>query len=100
MTVEYQLHLPDYIAKCINKDIPKLHCNGQCVLMQKIKEKEKNDAKKNLIVYELTMNYVHHEFPSFDLEQPYAQVIAISFPSYTMDYHYSFHSPVFRPPIS
>ncbi len=30
----------DYIAKvlCINKDQPEMHCNGQCVLMKKLKK--------------------------------------------------------------
>jgi len=68
--------------------------------MQKIKEKEKNDTKKNLIVYELTMTYLHHEFSSFQLHQPDEQMIDLPFSSYVMDYDYSFHSPVFRPPIS
>src|SRR3546814_3580685 len=60
MTVEYQIHLPAYIAKCINKDQPQLHCNGQCALMKKIEDKEDKEAKKNLVVYEYSSLYVHN----------------------------------------
>src|SRR5690242_3663126 len=36
----------DYFATvlCINKDKPQMHCNGQCVLMQKLKAMQKETA--------------------------------------------------------
>ena len=36
----------EYISKnlCINKDRPKLHCNGKCQLMKKLAEEEKQNA--------------------------------------------------------
>jgi hypothetical protein len=35
----------EYIAKntCINRFRPKLHCNGNCVLMKKLREQEKDE---------------------------------------------------------
>lgn len=38
----------DYIAKvlCINRDKPELHCNGKCVLMQRIKAEEEKEKKE------------------------------------------------------
>ena len=41
----------DYIAKvlCINKDKPKLKCNGKCYLMQQLaKNAEEDSSKENL----------------------------------------------------
>jgi len=38
----------DYIAKnlCENRYRPKMHCNGNCVLMKKLKEKEKAEQNE------------------------------------------------------
>jgi hypothetical protein len=38
----------DYIAKnlCENRYRPKMHCNGNCVLMRKLKEKEKEEQNQ------------------------------------------------------
>ena len=38
----------DYIAKnlCENRYRPKMHCNGNCVLMKKLKEKEKSEENQ------------------------------------------------------
>lgn len=38
----------DYIAKnlCENRYRPKMHCNGNCVLMKKLKEKEKEEQNE------------------------------------------------------
>jgi len=35
--VEYYLKMEIYLEKCANKKRPELHCNGQCILMQKMK---------------------------------------------------------------
>lgn len=34
---EYYVKMDVYLEQCINKDRPELHCNGQCILMQKLK---------------------------------------------------------------
>lgn len=38
----------DYIAKvlCINRNKPELHCNGKCVLMQRLKASEEKERKE------------------------------------------------------
>ena len=35
--VEYFLKVEEYKLNCINKTRPELHCNGRCVLMQRLK---------------------------------------------------------------
>ncbi len=34
-----------YAQNCINKARPKLHCNGKCQLMKKLKQEEKKDQQ-------------------------------------------------------
>jgi hypothetical protein len=35
--LEYYFKLEEYKQSCINKSKPQLHCNGKCVLMQRMK---------------------------------------------------------------
>lgn len=35
--IEYYAKMEVYLEKCANKKRPELHCNGQCILMQKLK---------------------------------------------------------------
>jgi hypothetical protein len=35
--VDYYVRLEEYKQRCINKAEPALHCNGKCILMQKLK---------------------------------------------------------------
>ena len=39
----------EYIAKnlCVNKERPKLHCNGKCQLMKKMTQQENQDSSSN-----------------------------------------------------
>ena len=34
--IEYYSKMEIYLANCTNKKRPELHCNGQCILMQKL----------------------------------------------------------------
>jgi hypothetical protein len=47
----------DYIAKnlCENRYRPKMHCNGNCVLMKKLKEKEKEEQNQPAAKSELSI---------------------------------------------
>jgi len=99
MAVDYQLHLPTYLAACINQDKPQLHCDGQCVLMKKVKKAEKEETKKNLVAYEYSAHYLHRERPAFTLYQPNEENIETTFSPYLIDYRFTYHTSVFRPPI-
>lgn len=100
MVMDYQIHLPEYLAKCINKDKPQLHCDGQCVLMQRIKKKEKEENKKNFVIYEYSAHYVHKEPTIFTVYQPHKEIGEEPFSFYLIDYRFTYNSPVFRPPIA
>lgn len=45
VVLEYNLN-KDFIAKtlCINKERPKLHCQGKCQMMKKMAEQEENSS--------------------------------------------------------
>lgn len=100
MALEYQIRLPEYLAKCINLDRPQLHCNGSCVLMEKIREKEEEEKKRNLVVYEYSTLYVHKDYAVFTLSQPNKEIHQSHFLPYLVDYRFKYNTPIFRPPIS
>ncbi|HAD13987.1 MAG TPA: hypothetical protein DCF33_16300 [Saprospirales bacterium] len=41
-TIHYQMNRAEYLARCVNKDKPSLHCNGQCAFMKEIAAREKS----------------------------------------------------------
>lgn len=41
----YYVNTASYAKDCINKARPKLHCNGKCQMMKKLKQEEKKDAQ-------------------------------------------------------
>ncbi|MGM1431130.1 hypothetical protein ACS126_17885 [Sphingobacterium lactis] len=100
MTFDYQIHLPDYIAQCINTARPELHCNGQCVLMKKIREQEKEESQKNFLVYAYSAYYMHTEYVLLKLQAPISDSIHNPFSAYVNAYTFTYDAAVFRPPIA
>jgi len=45
-TLHYQWNRATYIAKCENKDKPKLHCEGKCAFMKQLAAREKNNSRE------------------------------------------------------
>ena len=46
--IHYILHKKYYAeVLCVNKDKPKMHCNGKCHLKKELKEKENNQNNPN-----------------------------------------------------
>lgn len=97
--MEYQINLPEYLSKCINKDKPELHCNGKCVLMEKIKEKEQKEANKNLVAYEYSALYVHKEQTVFTMYQPNEETYESHLLPYLNNYRFQYNTAIFRPPV-
>lgn len=98
MFMEYQIHLPNYLSQCINKDKPQLQCNGKCVLMQKIKEKEQKETKKNLVAYEYSPLYLHNEYIVFTMDKPNEVIQEEHFLHYLINYTFKYNNSIFRPP--
>ncbi len=91
-----------YIANnlCENRDKPQLHCNGQCILMQKLRKAQENekkevDGKIKETSYFFTSHSIHLINNSFT-------PVCAHLPNFDMrSSHYSFtiHNQVHRPPI-
>jgi hypothetical protein len=43
--IEYFIKYNEYQLRCINKERPQLHCNGQCILMQKLRALNVSDQQ-------------------------------------------------------
>lgn len=78
---------------------PELHCNGQCVLMERMKEKEKETSKQNLLVYEYSSLYVHKVYTLFNMSQATEKLLDQPSAPYLVDYYFDYNTPIFRPPI-
>jgi len=99
LLAEYRVRLPEYLAKCINRDRPAMHCDGQCLLMQKVKEAEKGDSQKNLPAHAFSTLYVHQERLIF-VPHIYVQSGEKPFSPYRMGRGTDHHAAVFHPPIA
>ena len=40
---DYYTNAATYAKNCVNKAMPKMHCNGKCQLMKKLKQEESRD---------------------------------------------------------
>lgn len=45
--LDYYLNTAAYAKNCINKARPKLHCNGKCQAMKKMREEERKEQQAN-----------------------------------------------------
>ncbi|HVM88996.1 MAG TPA: hypothetical protein VMT76_12475 [Puia sp.] len=45
LLADYYLNMASYLKNCENKARPKMHCNGKCQVMKKIREQEKKDQE-------------------------------------------------------
>lgn len=45
-TLHYQWNRAAYLAKCVNKDKPYLHCNGQCAFMKEVAAREQKNTQE------------------------------------------------------
>lgn len=54
--MDYYTNTAAYAKNCENKARPKLHCNGKCQMMKKLREeekKEKEDAERHVVKNEV-----------------------------------------------
>jgi len=50
--LDYYMNTAGYAQNCINKARPKMHCNGQCQMMKKLREEEKKEQENTERKYE------------------------------------------------
>jgi hypothetical protein len=101
--VEYGLNY-GYITKmlCINKERPKLHCNGKCYLIKQLAKNfdiekpvsasKKNEGQNNEILFLEKIKVLGNSLFFFGRKK-------VIFDVYSNHYFYKKRSAVFRPPI-
>jgi hypothetical protein len=95
---EYQLN-KDYIAKnlCVNRNKPKMHCNGRCHLMKKIKQEENKDQENPERKLENKFEIICAAFHPGSLT-PIRTASAFLYPVFQEDICPDFSSAPFHPP--
>ncbi len=94
----------EYISKvlCVNKDKPKLKCNGKCHLMKELAKTSENEtpisSNKKIASHELEVLFFE-EIKSFKIASIYFDNNQLFNCNYSNSYSYLNSVSVFRPPI-
>jgi len=98
MLVDYKLNTKEYIKSCENIDKPKLHCNGQCILMKKLKKQAEKETKQATVNLEQLAAIHHPETSKFTKNK---QILIRSAKYYPQEihYHFLFAETIFHPPL-
>ena len=91
-----------YITKniCINRFRPRLHCNGKCYLMRKIRQAAENEKKQDTKDGALRQEVSFCE-EAFRIIFPEPHILTtqnVYFPNYTRSYSNRFKGAIFKPP--
>ncbi len=96
--VEYVLN-QDYIAEflCINKDKPKLQCNGKCHLVKELEKQQKNEPKGLRVLLE---NYpigfvIIYQIQALNSFTTLKRLTSIP---YKKLYHFDYNDSAYQPP--
>jgi len=100
--IEYAVRY-DYISKvlCVNKDKPKLQCNGKCHLMKELTKTSENDSpissNKKMALQEVEVLFFQ-EINSFKVLPVYFQKTEKENSNYSNLYSHRISCSVFHPP--
>ena len=98
MLVDYKLNRIEYLKSCQNIDKPLLHCNGQCVLMKKLKKQAEKEAKQATVNLEQLASIHHLDTFTFPKNNRIARRITKHYPQ-DMSYTFLFAETIFHPPL-
>ncbi len=90
-----------YISQvlCENRNMPEMHCDGKCVLAQKLKQAEKSAASDQQAPPEIEVSisaFIIHKLPK--VSQQSLAVQKLEWKSESNHYHRFSDSGLFRPP--
>ena len=93
----------DYISKvlCVNKEKPKLHCNGKCHLMKELAKNSENEipiSNNKKIASQETVIIFCEQINIFTLRPVYFQKNKRANSNYSNLYSYKISNAVFHPP--
>ncbi|MFL5740722.1 MAG: hypothetical protein ACJ75B_10930 [Flavisolibacter sp.] len=95
---EYQIN-KGYIAstQCINRNLPKMHCNGKCQMMKKLAEEEKKNAPTGPATTKMQEPCIIQDFRVSDAAA-FVRTVVEHHSCYQQSYSLHMPSSVFHPP--
>lgn len=96
--LDYYLNTAAYAKNCINKARPRLHCNGKCQAMKKIREEEKKEQQNNERASEYKVQQVLSSKSFFCLLVIPARASQKIIPHGNSGLPINRHNPIFHPP--
>jgi len=96
--VEYAVNY-DYISDvlCINKNKPKLHCNGKCYLGKELAKNSSENSKSKNSTQKIIDCYIPVEVS--EVRTVAQRFFANPILTHTADYSYLYLKNIFRPPM-
>ncbi len=88
-----------YITRvlCVNRDKPKLNCNGKCYLAKKLKQAEQQEQKK-VLLKTLEVNLCYQEWYTFAFQRSPQVLMAKIVSFYLLKPAFSSSLSIFHPP--
>ena len=98
--LEYYFKLEEYKQSCINKSRPQLHCNGKCVLMQRVKSLNTQESDP---VAPAPAKIDFEEYPVSLIDMLTNDYVSVDIPTTHSIFNYTcfpdnFIADIFRPP--
>ena len=93
--VDYYVNTDYYKSLCVNKELPKLNCNGKCVLAKKIKQQASEESDPMVIIpisSEYTSDTLNISF--IETDKPESPKLSL----YINKYSRLFEWDIFKPP--
>ena len=95
--LDYFVNTAAYAKNCVNKARPKMHCNGQCQVMKKIREQEKKDQQDSQRKAENKIPVLSSK--SFFCSVKYISAVTkIKYPQLNINHTHDVALSVFHPP--
>ncbi|MFT3979304.1 MAG: hypothetical protein QM687_02465 [Ferruginibacter sp.] len=96
--VDYYANTGAYAKNCENKAKPKLHCNGKCQMMKKLKEEEKKEQQNPERKAENKNEIVLSSRSFFPVLSPANNIVSPVFTGYTTARETKMPRNIFHPP--
>jgi hypothetical protein len=97
----YLINYDYYVKACVNKDKPKLHCNGKCRLAKDMAENSGESTDTKTVSVPSIDVFVLHDAVDFSQKKTtLTQIIQKKFFTKQILYSFTFHSIHLKPPIA
>lgn len=97
--VDYYVNTDAYKARCENKALAKLNCNGKCLLAKRIAAAQTDSSKNPAPIPTVSPEYL---FSSIGYEEEHISPVIVPRnlrDQYLNLYHFNYHHSLLKPPI-